>query len=154
MKIIMGCDYGGFELKETLKKVLIEKGYEVEDYGIHKQERVDYPDYAQKVGEAIASGKGDQGILICGTGIGMSIAANKVKGVRAALCNDCYSAAKARQHNNANVLAMGGRVVSWDMGCEMAEKFLAGKWCEGFAEQRRLNNEKGYAVLQEIEGGM
>lgn len=79
MKIIMGCDHGGFELKETLKKVLIEKGYEVEDYGIHKQERVDYPDYAQKVGEAIASGKGDQGILICGTGIGMSIAANKVK---------------------------------------------------------------------------
>ena len=107
MKIIMGCDHGGFELKETLKKVLIEKGYEVEDYGIHKQERVDYPDYAQKVGEAIASGKGDQGILICGTGIGMSIAANKVKGVRAALCNDCYSAAKARQHNNANVLCMG-----------------------------------------------
>ena len=92
MKIIMGCDHGGFELKETLKKVLIEKGYEVEDYGIHKQERVDYPDYAQKVGEAIASGKGDQGILICGTGIGMSIAANKVKGVRAALCNDCQTA--------------------------------------------------------------
>ena len=83
MRIIMGCDHGGFELKEILKKVLIEKGYEVEDYGIHKQERVDYPDYAQKVGEAIASGKGDQGILICGTGIGMSIAANKVKGVRA-----------------------------------------------------------------------
>ena len=138
MKIIMGCDHGGFELKETLKKVLIEKGYEVEDYGIHKQERVDYPDYAQKVGEAIASGKGDQGILICGTGIGMSIAANKVKGVRAALCNDCYSAAKARQHNNANVLCMGGKVVDRETGLKLVKIFLETEF-EGGRHQRRID---------------
>ena len=136
MKIIMGCDHGGFELKETLKKVLIEKGYEVEDYGIHKQERVDYPDYAQKVGEAIASGKGDQGILICGTGIGMSIAANKVKGVRAALCNDCYSAAKARQHNNANVLCMGARVLGPGLAQEILEAYLNASFLGSYHEGR------------------
>ena len=125
MKIIMGCDHGGFELKETLKKVLI-----------HKQERVDYPDYAQKVGEAIASGKGDQGILICGTGIGMSIAANKVKGVRAALCNDCYSAAKARQHNNANVLCMGARVLGPGLAQEIMEAYLNASFLGSYHEGR------------------
>ena len=104
---MIGCDHGGFELKEVLKKYLADKGYEVEDAGAYTPDRVDYPDYAKKVGEAVAAGKAEQGILICGTGLGMSIAANKIHGIRAAVCGDCYSAEKAREHNNANILCLG-----------------------------------------------
>ena len=100
MKIMIGCDHGGFELKEVLKKYLADKGYEVEDAGSYTPDRVDYPDYAKKVGEAVAAGKAEQGILICGTGLGMSIAANKIHGIRAAVCGDCYSAEKAREHGS------------------------------------------------------
>ena len=138
MRIIMGCDHGGFELKEILKKVLIEKGYEVEDYGIHKQERVDYPDYAQKVGEAIASGKGDQGILICGTGIGMSIAANKIRGIRASLCADAFSTKYTRLHNDANVMCMGARTLGSGLALELVEIFLDTPF-EGGRHENRVN---------------
>ena len=89
MKIMIGCDHGGFALKQVLIKYLQDKGYEVEDAGSYTPDRVDYPDYAKKVGEAVAAGKADQGILICGTGLGMSIAANKIHGIRAAVCGDC-----------------------------------------------------------------
>lgn len=139
MKIIMGCDHGGFELKETLKKVLIEKGYEVEDYGIHKQERVDYPDYAQKVGEAIASGKGDQGILICGTGIGMSIAANKVRGILASVCSDCYSAKMTVAHNNSNILCLGARVLGLELALQIVETYFSAAFEAGGRHERRVN---------------
>ena len=136
MKIIIGCDHGGFELKEILKKYLTDKGYNVEDYGIHQYERVDYPDYAQKVGEAVAAGKAEQGILVCGTGIGMSIAANKVRGIRAALCGDCYSAAKAREHNNANILCLGGRVLGSGLAEQIVDAYLGASFLGSYHEER------------------
>ena len=135
-KLGIACDHAGYELKEFLVGYLGSKGYDVYDFGTNSPESVDYPDYAQKVGEAIASGKGDQGILICGTGIGMSIAANKVKGVRAALCNDCYSAAKARQHNNANVLCMGARVLGPGLAQEIMEAYLNASFLGSYHEGR------------------
>jgi ribose 5-phosphate isomerase B len=107
MKLAIGCDHGGYNLKERLKKYLQDKKIEVVDCGTNSTERVDYPDYAEKVGKMVAGGKVDRGILVCGTGIGMSIAANKVKGIRAAVCGDCYSAQKAREHNDANILCLG-----------------------------------------------
>ena len=109
--IALGCDHGGFELKQEIKKYLDQQNIEYIDYGCDSQEAVDYPVYAKKVARAIQNGECEKGILICGTGIGISITANKFKGIRAALCTDCFSAEATRLHNDANVLAMGGRVV-------------------------------------------
>lgn len=111
MKIAIACDHAALKLKNDVIEKLGKEGYEVEDFGIYEQKSVDYPDYALPVAEAVASGKADKGILICGTGIGMSIAANKVKGIRCALCSDTFSAHATREHNDANILAFGERVV-------------------------------------------
>ena len=107
----LGCDHGGYELKQEIIKYLEEKGIPYKDFGCDSTKSVDYPIYARKVGRAIQNGECDKGILICGTGIGISIAANKMKGIRAALCTDCFSAEATRLHNDANILALGGRVV-------------------------------------------
>ena len=149
--LALGCDHGGFELKQEIIGYLEEHKIPYKDFGCDSNKSVDYPVYARKVGKAIQSGECDKGILICGTGIGISIAANKMKGIRAALCTDCFCAEATRQHNNANVLAMGEKVVSFSMGAEMAERWLEGRWCQGFEEQRRRNNERGFGKLQEIE---
>lgn len=125
MKIIMGCDHGGYELKLKLKAHLIEQGHEVEDYGTDSEASVDYPNYAEKVAKAVAAGKAQQGILICGTGLGMSIAANKVDGIRAALCDNCYSAQKAREHNNANIMCLGARVLGFGLAEQIVDTYLA-----------------------------
>lgn len=109
--IALGCDHGGFELKQEIKKHLDEQKIPYIDYGCDSLESTDYPIYAKRVAKAILSGECDKGILICGTGIGISITANKFKGIRAALCSDCFSAEATRLHNDANILAMGGRVV-------------------------------------------
>ena len=155
MNVVIASDFSGFRLKEAVKAHIIALGYEVEDVGAQKEEDATlYFEASENLARVIREGRVERGIVICGTGAGVSMIANKFRGVYAVACESVYTAEKTSLINNANVLAMGGRVVSWDMGCEMAEKFLAGKWCEGFAEQRRLNNEKGYAVLQEIEGGM
>ncbi|MRJ06422.1 MAG: ribose 5-phosphate isomerase B [Epsilonproteobacteria bacterium] len=111
MKYFIGTDHAGFEVKEFVISLLEEKGVEVEDLGCHSPDRVDYPDYAHKVAEAVAQNPGSMGILICGTGIGMSLSANKHRGIRAALCHDHYTASMARRHNNANILCFGARVV-------------------------------------------
>lgn len=111
MKIAIGCDHAGLTYKGEVKKYLEEKGYEYKDFGCGVGETSDYPEQGRAVGEAVASGEFDKGIIICGTGIGISISANKVKGVRAALCGDCFSAKASREHNNANVLAFGERVI-------------------------------------------
>lgn len=111
MKIALGADHGGIHLKETIKIFLTEQGFEVTDFGTHSEESVDYPDIAELVAKAVAAGEYDRGILICGTGIGIGIAANKVKGIRAALCHDCFSAKASREHNDANILTMGERVI-------------------------------------------
>lgn len=124
MKIAIACDHAALKLKNDVVTKLKNEGYEVEDFGIYEQKSVDYPDYALPVAEAVASGKADKGILICGTGIGMSIAANKVKGIRCALCSDTFSAHATREHNDANILAFGERVVGEGLAMDIVDTFL------------------------------
>ena len=122
--IAIGSDHGGFELKEKLMEHLSERGLEYKDFGTHSSASCDYPVYAKAVANAVASGECDRGIIICGTGIGVSITANKVRGIRAALCGDCFSAEATRQHNDANVLCMGARVVGEGLALKIADTFL------------------------------
>lgn len=139
MNITIGSDHGAVALKDEVKMVL--KDYEdikVTDVGTFGTESVDYPDIAEKVCADVTSGKADLGIVLCGTGIGISIAANKVKGIRCALCNDVYSAKKAREHNNANVLAMGGRVLGFGPAGEIVRAFVESSF-EGGRHARRVN---------------
>lgn len=122
--IAIGCDHGGFELKEHIIKHLEDKGVEFKDYGTYSEDSVDYPDYAKKVCTAIIEGEADKGILICGTGIGISIAANKHKGIRAALCSDVYSTKMTRMHNDANVICLGGRVTGRELAFMIVDTWL------------------------------
>ena len=120
----IGSDHGGFALKEAIKKHLEERGLEYKDYGTYSDASCDYPVYGRAVAKAVAAGECDLGILICGTGIGISITANKVPGVRAALCSDCFSAEATRQHNNANILALGARVLGEGLALKSVDTFL------------------------------
>ena len=120
----IGSDHGGFALKEAIKKHLEERGLEYKDYGTYSDASCDYPVYGRAVAKAVAAGECQLGILICGTGIGISITANKVPGVRAALCSDCFSAEATRQHNNANILALGARVVGEGLALKIVDTFL------------------------------
>lgn len=138
MKIAIGSDHGGFELKECIKEFLQGEGIEYKDFGTYDTSSVDYPDFASKVASAVVSGECDRGILCCGTGIGISIAANKVPGIRAALCGDCYSAKMSRMHNDANILCMGGRVVGKGLGVEIVKVWLETEF-EGGRHQRRID---------------
>ena len=122
--IAIGSDHGGFELKEKLMEHLSERGLEYKDFGTYSSASCDYPVYAKAVARAGASGECDRGIIICGTGIGVSITANKVRGIRAALCGDCFSAEATRQHNDANILCMGARVVGEGLALKIADTFL------------------------------
>ena len=122
--IAMGSDHGGFELKEKLMEHLSERGLEYKDFGTYSSASCDYPVYAKAVANAVASGECDRGIIICGAGIGVSMTANKVRGIRAALCGDCFSAEATRQHNDANVLCMGARVVGEGLALKIADTFL------------------------------
>ncbi len=131
MKIAMGSDHGGIHLKEHLKSYLLDKGFEVEDYGTYTEASVDYPDYAAAVAEAVAAKKQEYGILICGTGIGISIAANKIKGIRAALCGDCFSAQMSKEHNNANILCMGERVIGLGLAEKIVDTYLNSEFLGG-----------------------
>ena len=124
MKIAIGSDHGGFIMKEELKEYLKEKGYDVTDCGTYSEESIDYPDIAMETAKKIISKENELGVLLCGTGIGISIAANKIDGIRAALCTDCYCAKMARNHNDANVLCMGGRVIDTDTAVKLADIFL------------------------------
>lgn len=122
--IALGSDHGGFDLMQEIKKYLDEHNLKYEDFGTFYNESTDYPIYAEKAARAVASGRCELGIIVCGTGIGISIAANKVKGIRAALCSDCYSAEMTRRHNNANMLALGGRVLGCGLALKIVETFL------------------------------
>ncbi|WP_025270515.1 ribose 5-phosphate isomerase B [Hippea sp. KM1] len=135
--VVIGSDHGGFELKERIKDFLRELGEEVEDVGVFSEESCDYPDIAKEVAIRVAQ-NGSKGILICGTGIGMSIAANKIKGVRCALCHDAYTAEFARRHNNANILAFGGRTTGVEIAKQMVKIFLSTEF-DGGRHQRRIN---------------
>lgn len=143
--IAIGSDHGGFELKNHIVKYLEEKGYDVKDYGVYNEDSVDYPDCAKPVCEAVMSGEAERGILLCGTGIGISIAANKHKGIRAALCSDVYSAVMSRQHNNANILCMGGRVLGRELAFMITDAWLETEF-EGGRHIRRIEK------IHEIEG--
>ena len=122
--IALGSDHGGYGLKQEVIKHLKERGLEYKDYGCYSEESCDYPVYGRAVAEAVASGECERGIIICGTGIGISITANKVPGIRAALCHDCFSAEATRQHNDANVLAMGARVIGPGLALKIVDIFL------------------------------
>ncbi|WP_134702497.1 ribose 5-phosphate isomerase B [Ammoniphilus sp. YIM 78166] len=136
MKIALGADHGGFQLKEEIKAMLQSMDHEVVDMGCDCEQSVDYPDYALPVAEKVASGELDRGILICGTGIGMSIAANKVKGVRCALVHDLFSAKATREHNDSNVLAMGARVIGPGVAQEIVKIWLGTEFTGGRHSQR------------------
>ena len=122
--LALGCDHGGFSLMKVVKEHLDKRGIEYKDFGTYSTDAVDYPVYAKKVAKAIQDGECDRGILICGTGIGISITANKFKGIRAALCSDCFSAEATRQHNDSNILAMGERVVGPGLACRIVDTWL------------------------------
>ncbi len=134
----IACDHGGYELKLEIVKYLEAKGVEYQDFGCHG-EPVDYPIYARKLGTAIQEGACEQGILICGTGIGISIVANKMKGIRCALCSDCFSAEATREHNNSNVLALGGRVVGPSLAVKIVDTFLNTPFSNDERHIRRIN---------------
>lgn len=122
--IAIGSDHGGFELKQEIIKHLTKKGIDFEDFGCFSEASCDYTDYGKAVAEAVAAGEYEKGILICGTGIGISITANKIKGIRCALCSDCFSAEATREHNDANILALGGRVVGVGLALKIVDTFL------------------------------
>ncbi len=138
MKIALGCDHGGLEHKNAIGEFLKEQGFEVVDFGIYEQVSVDYPDIATKLCESILSGETERGILVCGTGIGMSIAANKFKGIRAAACSEHFSAKYTRLHNNSNVLCLGGRVIGVGTAIELADIFVKTEF-EGGRHQTRVD---------------
>ncbi|KNF09727.1 ribose-5-phosphate isomerase B [Gottschalkia purinilytica] len=149
MKIGLGSDHGGYDLKEKIKSFLEEKGIEYVDFGTNSTESVDYPDFGKKVAEAVVKGDCDRGIVCCGTGIGISIAANKVRGIRCALCGDTYSAKMSREHNNANMLSLGARVVGIDLALEIVNAWINAEF-QGERHERRVNKigdiEKTYML--------
>lgn len=138
MKIAIGCDHGGLEHKNAIAEHLTERGFEVKDFGIYEKVSVDYPDIAKKVTSSIINNECELGILVCGTGIGMSIAANKVKGIRAAACSEHFSAKYTRLHNNSNVLCLGGRVIGVGTAIELADLFVDTPF-EGGRHQKRID---------------
>ena len=137
MKVTIGCDHGALALKESVKKVLAELGMEIDDIGTYSEDSIDYPDIAEEVCAAVTSGKSEQGVVLCGTGIGISIAANKIKGIRCALCSEAYSARMARAHNDANVLALGGRVLGPELAGDVVRTFFTQDF-EGGRHARRV----------------
>ncbi len=145
MKIVIGSDHAGYRLKESVKNFLISKGMDVEDVGTHSEESTDYPLYAEKVARYIQDGKAERGILICGTGIGMSISANKFRGIRASLCTNEYMARMSRRHNNANILCLGSRVVGEDLALSIVSAWLDEEF-EGGRHLKRLT------IIEEWEG--
>lgn len=147
MTIALASDHGGFAMKEEIKAWLRQTGRECKDFGTYTCDSCDYPVYAQKAARAVVSGECFCGLFFCGTGIGISIAANKVNGIRAAVCSDVFTARLTRQHNNANVLCIGGRVVGMDLAMAMIEEFLSCPFDGGERHRRRID------LIEEIEKG-
>jgi ribose 5-phosphate isomerase B len=144
MLVAIGSDHAGLDLKKDVLDLLMDLGHEYADYGTDTPQSVDYPDFGEKVAEAVAGGKADRGILICGTGIGMSIVANKFHDIRAALCNDLFSAKMSRLHNDANILVMGGRIIGKDLA-----KAIVSTWMKtDFESGRHLNRLKKISLIE------
>ena len=146
MKIAIGADHAGFELKERVKKLLLELKHEMFDLGTHSTEPVDYPDFAEAVGLAVRDGKADRGILVCGSGVGASVAANKVPGVRAGLCHDYYSAHQGVEHDDMNVLVLGSRVIGPELAKDLCITFINARFTGAERHRRRL--EKIHSIEQ------
>jgi ribose 5-phosphate isomerase B len=138
MRVAVACDHAGFPLKEIVLDAIQEAGHQAIDLGTHSTESVDYPDYAEKVGRAVQRGEAERGILLCGSGVGAAIAANKMRGVRAGLCHDTYSAHQCVEHDDANVLAIGGRVIGPELALEIVRAFLGAKFSGDERHVRRL----------------
>jgi len=154
MKVIIASDFSGFQLKEQVRLYLAQSGYDVEDVGQRDSNTpMLYYEAAERLAKVVRENVRAKGIVICGTGAGVSLIVNRFKGIYCVACESVYTAEKISLINNANVLAMGEKVVSYGMGCEMAEAFLRARWCDGFEEQRRINNENGFKKMQEIEKG-
>ncbi len=144
MKVALGCDHVGYELKQVVREHLEKKGYECVDYGCDSPERANYPIYGERVGRAVAGGECELGVLICGTGIGISLAANRVPGIRAAVCSEPYSAELTRRHNNANIIAFGARVVGEGTALAIVDAFFGAQF-EGGRHAERV------AMLEAID---
>jgi ribose 5-phosphate isomerase B len=142
MKIAIGADHAGFRLKDEVVEYLKAEGHEVEDFGCHCADSIDYPDYALPVCERVASGQAERGILICGTGIGMTIAANKIPGIRCALVHDLFSAKATREHNDSNVLAMGERVIGPGLALEIVKVWISTAFSQGERHVNRIEKIK------------
>ena len=136
MRIAIGADHAGYELKQHIAEFLIAQGHQVQDFGTHGPESVDYPDVAAPVARAVAAGEFERGILICGTGIGIGMAANKIRSVRAATCTNCYMARMSRHDNDANVLCLGGRVIGLGLALDIVQTFLESEFAGGRHAQR------------------
>ena len=143
MKLAIACDHGAYTLKEAVKKHLTEKGYEVEDFGTHSLDSCDYPDFAGPAAQAVAAGQCDRGIVLCTTGIGVSITANKVKGIRCALLHDLLSAKMTRQHNDTNMMAIGAAITGEKLALEIIDTWLTTEF-EGGRHQRRIDKMMAY----------
>ena len=149
MRIVLGADHRGYELKDQIAAALKREGHEVLDAGTHNADSVDYPDYARAVGEAIVDGRAERGILVCGSGVGAGIAANKMRGVRAALCHDTYSAHQGVEHDDMNVLCLGARVIGPELAMELVKAFLGAR----FKGEERLRRRLDKVAEMEREGG-
>ena len=150
MKIAIGNDHVALEMKQQISAYLEELGHEVIDFGTHTPERCDYPVYGEQVANAVVSGQAERGILICGTGVGISLSANKVRGIRAVVCSEPYTAMLSRQHNNTNVLAFGARVIGIELAKMIVREWLAGEF-EGGRHQRRIDMIDAIQAKQVIE---
>ncbi|HKY09995.1 MAG TPA: ribose 5-phosphate isomerase B [Candidatus Binatia bacterium] len=139
MRIIIGADHAGYPLKTTLAADLRARGHEVTDVGTAGEDPVDYPDFAEKVAKLLLDGRGDRGILLCGSGVGASVAANKIPGIRAGLCHDCYSAHQAVEHDDINMLVLGARVIGAELAREVVERFLSAKFTGEERHRRRID---------------
>ncbi len=142
MKVAVGADHAGFELKERIKVLLLELQHDARDLGTHSQAPVDYPDFAEAVGLAVRDGKAERGILVCGSGVGASVAANKIPGIRAGLCHDHYSAHQGVEHDDINVLVLGGRIIGESVALELVQSFLEARYTAEERHQRRLEKVK------------
>jgi len=149
MIVAIGSDHGGFELKQAIVAHLQERGMQFKDFGVFCNESADYPDIAVKVAEAVANGEFDKGLLFCGTGVGISIAANKVEGIRAANCHDVFSAQMSREHNDANILAMGGRVIGAGLAAMIVDVWLATEFSGG-RHGRRIGKIADYEKNRKV----
>jgi RpiB/LacA/LacB family sugar-phosphate isomerase len=142
VRVAVGADHAGFELKEVIAAYLRHHGHEVIDKGTHGEEPVDYPDYAEAVGQAIVGGEAERGVLVCGSGVGASVSANKIPGIRAGLCHDTYSARQGVEHDDMNVLVLGARVIGMELARELVDQFLAAKFTGEERHRRRLEKIK------------